>query len=259
MQFLARGYAYKEIAGELHISARTVESHASAVLRKLQLSSGHELTHWAARHRIVCTTPTRPRVERPRQRYRRGVLDPYPQDGHIGEIYLTEAEIQTRVRELGEQIAGDLAGEVPLLITILKGSVLFAADLMRAIPGAVEIDFMAVSSYGDETKSSGIVKIVKDLDESIAGRHVILIEDIVDSGLTMTYLLNLLGSREPASIRACSLLVREGQQAAGVTVDYIGFEIPQAFVVGYGLDYAQQFRNLPYIGVYTGPGSGAEH
>ncbi len=187
------------------------------------------------------------------------MLDSYPQEGHIGEIYLTEVEIQSRVKEIGQQIAADMAGEVPLLVTILKGSVLFAADLMRAIPGAVEIDFMAVSSYGDETKSSGIVKIVKDLDESIAGRHVILIEDIVDSGLTMTYLLNHLGGREPASIRACSLLVREGQQAAGVKVDYVGFEIPPAFVVGYGLDYAQQFRNLPYIGVYTGPGSGAEH
>lgn len=183
--------------------------------------------------------------------------DQYPEDGLIGEIYLSEDQIKTRVKELGEEIAADLAGEVPLLITILKGSVLFAADLMRAIPGDVEIDFMAVSSYGDETKSSGIVKIVKDLDDSIAGRHVILIEDIVDSGLTMTYLLNLLGSREPASIRACSLLVREGQQAAGVKVDYIGFEIPPAFVVGYGLDYAQRYRNLPYIGVYTGPGSGA--
>ncbi len=183
--------------------------------------------------------------------------EPYPPKDHIGEIYLSEAEIQERVTELGRQIAADMEGEVPLLVTILKGSVLFAADLMRAIPGAVEIDFMAVSSYGDETKSSGIVKIVKDLDVSIAGRHVILIEDIVDSGLTMTYLLNHLKGREPASLRACSLLVREGQQAEGVTVDYIGFEIPPAFVVGYGLDYAQQYRNLPYIGVYTGPGSGA--
>ncbi len=192
-------------------------------------------------------------------RYGRGVPDPYPPADHIGDIYLSEEQIRTRVTELGAEIAADLAGEVPLLVTILKGSVLFAADLMRAIPGAVEIDFMAVSSYGDETKSSGIVKIVKDLDESIAGRHVILIEDIVDSGLTMTYLLNHLSAREPASIRACSLLVREGQQAEGVKVDYIGFEIPPAFVVGYGLDYAQQYRNLPYIGVYTGPGSGVAH
>lgn len=183
------------------------------------------------------------------------VSDPYPPAAYIGEIYLSEAQIQQRVRELGAAIADDLQGEVPLLVTILKGSVLFAADLMRAIPGAVEIDFMAVSSYGDETKSSGIVRIVKDLDESIAGRHVVLIEDIVDSGLTMAYLLNLLGSREPASLRACSLLVRDGQQADGVALDYIGFEIPPAFVVGYGLDYAQQYRNLPYIAVYTGPGS----
>ncbi len=128
------------------------------------------------------------------RRYGRRVRDPYPPAGYLGDIYLTEEQIQTRVAELGAEIADDLAGEVPLLVTILKGSVLFAADLMRAIPGAVEIDFMAVSSYGDDTKSSGIVKIVKDLDESIAGRQVILIEDIVDSGLTMTYLLNHLSS-----------------------------------------------------------------
>lgn len=180
---------------------------------------------------------------------------PYPPPDHVGEIFISEEQIRTRVRELGAQIAADLAGEVPLLVTVLKGSMLFAADLMRAIPGAVEIDFMAVSSYGDEAKSSGVVRILKDLDESIAGRHVILIEDIVDSGLTLNYLRRHLESREPASLSACSLLVRDGQQAEGVVVEYIGFAIPPAFVVGYGLDFAQRYRNLPYIGVYTGPGS----
>lgn len=173
----------------------------------------------------------------------------------IGEVLFTEQQIRQRVIELGQEIAADMAGEVPLLVTVLRGSVLFAADLMRAIPGAVEIDFMAVSSYGDDTKSSGVVRILKDLDESIAGRQVILIEDIVDSGLTLAYLLNHLSSREPAGLRACSLLLRENQQVEGVDVDYVGFTLPPAFVVGYGLDYAQQYRNLPYIAKYTGPGS----
>ncbi len=181
------------------------------------------------------------------------MLDPYPAPGHTAEILLTEAQIAQRVSELGEQIAIDYAGKNPLLVAIMKGSTLFAADLLRAIKAPVEYDVMCVSSYGDDTKSSGVVKIVKDLDVAAAGRHVILVEDIIDSGLTMAFLLDHLESQQPASVAACSLLAREGQQAPGVRVDYLGFEIPPSFVVGYGLDARQQYRNLPYVAVYTGP------
>ena len=176
----------------------------------------------------------------------------YPRPGDVGEILVSEEEIRSRVAELGAQIAADCVDSVPLLVGILKGSVLFTADLMRAISGPVEVDFMAVSSYGDATETSGVVRIVKDLDAPVAGRDVILVEDIIDSGLTMTYLLDHLSSQGPASIRTCSLLVREGQQAPEVQLDYVGFEIPPAFVIGYGLDVAQRYRNLPYIAVFTG-------
>lgn len=179
-------------------------------------------------------------------------MAPYPPPDEVGEILITAAEIEQRVAELGREIAEDCADQVPLLVGILKGSVLFAADLMRAIGGPVEIDFMAVSSYGDATESSGVVRIVKDLDEPVAGRHVILVEDIIDSGLTMAYLLEHINAQGPASVRTCSLLAREGQQSPDVQLDYLGFEIPPAFVIGYGLDVAQRYRNLPFIAVYTG-------
>ncbi len=177
----------------------------------------------------------------------------FPPEGDLGEILIDAASLQTRVAELGAEITRDLAGEVPLLIAILKGSVIFVADLMRTIEGPVEVDFMAVSSYGNQMTSSGIVKIVKDLDESVFGRHVILVEDIIDSGLTMKFLLDHISAQGPATVRTCSLLVRDGRQADGVQVDYTGFSVPgEAFVIGYGLDVAQRYRNLPYIGVYTG-------
>lgn len=181
------------------------------------------------------------------------MLEPFPPPGHTSEILLTASQIANRVAELGRQIAHDYAGKNPLLVAIMKGSTLFAADLLRAIEGPVEYDLMCVSSYGDGTKSSGVVKIVKDLDVPAANRDVILVEDIIDSGLTMRFLLEHLEAQKPASLAACSLLAREGQQAPGVKVDYVGFEIPSGFVVGYGLDAAQQYRNLPYIAVYTGP------
>ena len=168
----------------------------------------------------------------------------------VGDTLVSAEQIQERVAELGRQITADLDGRTPLLVGVLKGSVVFVADLMRAIEGPVEIDFMAVSSYGDATESSGVVRIIKDLDGSIAGRDVVLVEDIIDSGLTMTYLVDYLSGQNPASLRTCSLLVREGRTAPGVTVDYVGFELPPDFVVGYGLDAGQQFRNLPYIASY---------
>jgi len=173
----------------------------------------------------------------------------YP-PSEVGEILVTAEQLEQRVAELGQQITADLQGRAPLLIGVLKGSVIFIADLMRAIAGPVEIDFMAVSSYGDSTESSGVVKIVKDLDGAVAGRDVILVEDIIDSGLTMAYLVDYHSGKGPASLRTCSLLVREGRTAPGVSVDYVGFELPPAFVVGYGLDVSQRYRNLPYIAVY---------
>ncbi len=177
---------------------------------------------------------------------------PYPLEGDLGEILVTAEQIKTRVDELGAQIADDMAGKTPLLVGVLKGSVIFVSDLMRSIHGPVDIDFMAVSSYGNSTESSGVVKIIKDLDASIEGRDVILCEDIIDSGLTMQYLYEHLSNQSPASLRTCSLLVREGRTDPAVSVDYVGFELPPAFVIGYGLDAKHKYRNLPYIGTYTG-------
>lgn len=176
-------------------------------------------------------------------------------DPHIGEVLFSQAQIAARVAELGRRITADYAGRTPLLVSVLKGSLVFMADLMRAIDGPAEIDVLAVSSYGAATKSSGVVRIIKDLDHDVAGRDVILVEDIVDSGLTMRYLQERLGSQGPASVRTCALLVREpahgGQPDGAVTVDYEGFRLPaSAFVIGYGLDAGQLYRNLPYVASY---------
>ncbi len=165
---------------------------------------------------------------------------------------ITESEIQERVRQLGQQITNDMAGEIPVLVGILKGSVVFVADLMREIAGPVDLDFLAVSSYGQETKSTGVVKILKDLDNEVSGRHVIIVEDIVDSGLTLRYLNDYMAGRQPASVRTCTLLRRQGTQTADLEIDYVGFDIPPAFVIGYGLDARQRYRNLRYIAEYTG-------
>lgn len=177
-------------------------------------------------------------------------VDPYPPPEDLGEIIFTSEQIQDRVADLGRQISEDFAGETPLLIGVLKGSVIFVADLMRAVPGPVELDFLAVSSYGEATKSSGVVKILKDLDQDISGRPVILVEDIIDSGLTMRFLVEHLNAQQPSVLRTCSLLVRDSAQVDGLTLDYVGFQIPPSFVIGYGLDVAQRYRNLPYIATY---------
>jgi hypoxanthine phosphoribosyltransferase len=176
----------------------------------------------------------------------------FPPPDEVGEILVSEAEITSRVAELGRRIAGDYSGEVPLLVGVLKGSLVFVADLMRAIPGPVEIDFLAVSSYGAATESSGVVRILKDLDHDITDRHVIVVEDIVDSGLTLSFLRDHLAAQRPASVRVCSLLVRETAEATAAEVDYVGFHLPPAFVIGYGLDVDQRYRNLPYIATYAG-------
>ena len=163
-------------------------------------------------------------------------------------VHITEEEIEARVRELGAEISKDFNGEPVCLICILKGSVFFTCELAKRITNPVEMEFMSVSSYGSGTESSGIVKIVQDLSTSIEGKNVIVVEDIIDTGRTLSYLLENLKTRSPKSVRLCTLLDKPERRVVDVKVDYVGFEIPDEFVVGYGLDYDQQYRNLPYIG-----------
>ena len=167
---------------------------------------------------------------------------------HI-KVLLTEEELSVMIQTIGEQISRDYAGKEVHLICVLKGGVFFMCELAKRITVPVSLDFMAVSSYGSGTKSGGVVKIVKDLDEPIKGKHVIVVEDIVDSGRTLSYLLEMLWARNPESMRLCTLLDKPDRRVVDVKVDYTGFEIPDEFVVGYGLDYGQKYRNLPYIGV----------
>ena len=167
----------------------------------------------------------------------------------IEKILYTEEELARRVKELGAQIAADYAGRQPMLISVLRGSYIFMADLTRAIGLDVTVDFMAVSSYGAGTVSSGQVEIKKDLSDSIEGRDLIIVEDILDSGNTLYYLMDVLRARRPASIRVCALMDKPERRTKPITADYAGFTIPDAFIVGYGLDYAERYRNLPYVGV----------
>ena len=167
----------------------------------------------------------------------------------VGEILIDAERLQARIHELGEEITADYAGRELLLVGVLKGAVFFMADLMRSIDVPCEIDFMAISSYGASTDSSGVVRILKDLDINIEGRHVLVIEDIIDSGLTLSYLIRNLESREPASLAVCALLTKPDRREIEVDVRYTGFEIPNRFVIGYGLDFAERYRNLPCIGV----------
>ena len=165
------------------------------------------------------------------------------------EVLLSEEEVDRRIREIGEQISRDYAGKKVHLVCVLKGASFFMCELAKRITVPVSLDFMSVSSYGGDTKSSGVVKIVKDLDEPLTDRHVIVVEDIVDSGRTLSYLLEMLKSRGAADVKLCTLLDKPDRRVVDVRVDYTGFQIPDAFVVGYGLDYDQKYRNLPYIGV----------
>ena len=168
---------------------------------------------------------------------------------HHVENFLTEEEVDKRISEIGEQITKDYAGKDVHLICVLKGGSFFMCELAKRIDLEVSIDFMSVSSYGSDTKSSGVVKIIKDLDESIKDKNVIVVEDIVDSGRTLSYLLQNLNERGPKSLSLCTLLDKPDRRVVPVNVDYTGFEIPDEFVVGYGLDYAQKYRTLPYIGI----------
>ena len=168
-------------------------------------------------------------------------------DGAIGEILVEAEDLSTRVRELAAEVSHDYAGKDLLLIGVLKGAVFFLSDLMRHLEIPVEVDFMAVASYGSATKSSGVVRILKDLDAAIEGRDVLIVEDIVDSGLTLQYLLRNLAGRNPASLEVCALLVKPERQKVDLETRYVGFEIPDRFAIGYGLDHAERYRNLPYV------------
>ena len=167
----------------------------------------------------------------------------------VEEVLIEDDELQRRIAELGEEISADYGGRDLLLVGVLKGAVFFMADLMRRITVPCEIDFMAISSYGASTDSSGVVRILKDLDINIEGRHVLIVEDIIDSGLTLSYLVRTLEAREPASLEVCALLTKPERRQIDVAVRYVGFEIPNKFVIGYGLDFAERYRNLSYVGV----------
>ena len=167
----------------------------------------------------------------------------------VSEILIDEETLHARISELGAQVSDDYRGEDLLLIGVLKGAIFFMADLMRSIDIPCEVDFMAISSYGAGIDSSGVVRILKDLDVSIEGRNVLVVEDIIDSGLTLSYLLRNLEAREPASLEVCALLTKPERRENDVACRYVGFEIPNRFVIGYGLDFAERYRNLPFVGV----------
>ncbi|WP_411277908.1 hypoxanthine phosphoribosyltransferase [Gaiella sp.] len=167
----------------------------------------------------------------------------------VGEVLIDEPTLQARIAELGAEISADYGGRDLLMVGVLKGAVFFMADLMRELTVTCEIDFMAISSYGAATDSSGVVRILKDLDINIAGRDVLVVEDIIDSGLTLSYLMRNLRARRPGSLEICALLTKPDRRRVDVPVKYVGFEIPNKFVIGYGLDFGERFRNLPFVAV----------
>jgi hypoxanthine phosphoribosyltransferase len=182
-----------------------------------------------------------------------GVAERWQNDPDLGHVVVAEDVLLERVAELGREITADYHDRPPLLVGVLKGAFVFMSDIARAIHLPVEIDVMAVASYGSATTTSGVVRIVKDLDSDLTDRHVLVVEDIVDSGLTLSYIRRNLLARQPASLEICALLVKEGRQRASIDLRYVGFRIPPDFVVGYGLDVAERYRNVPDIRVYQGP------
>lgn len=167
----------------------------------------------------------------------------------IKDVLIDEMTLKARVKDIGKELSEEYKDKNPLVICVLKGAVLFMADLIQNMDIPLEIDFMAVSSYGSSTRTTGEVRIIKDLDKSVEGRHLIIVEDIVDSGLTLSYLVKMFKERNTKSVKVCSLLDKPERRTSGVTIHYVGFVVPDEFVVGYGLDYAEKYRNLPYIGV----------
>ncbi|MFL5826502.1 MAG: hypoxanthine phosphoribosyltransferase [Thermoleophilaceae bacterium] len=175
-------------------------------------------------------------------------------DSSIGDTLVPEDDLRRRITELGEQITRDYQGRDLVLVCVLKGAVFFLSDLMREIDLPCEVDFMAVASYGSSTDSSGVVRILKDLDTPLDGRDVLIVEDIVDSGLTLSYLLRMLNARKPASLEVCALLTKPDRREVDTPIRYVGFEIPNKFAIGYGLDHAERYRNLPYVASLSDPG-----
>ena len=173
------------------------------------------------------------------------------QDPRIGEILISEEALRVRIGQLADEISADYAGKEVLVVGVLKGALVFIADLVRRLTVPCTMDFMAVASYGASTHSSGVVRILKDLDATIAGKHVLVVEDVVDSGLTLSYLMKNLRSREPASLELCTLMVKPAGRRVPVEMRYVGFEMPDTFVVGYGLDFDERFRQLPYIAAFV--------
>jgi hypoxanthine phosphoribosyltransferase len=176
-------------------------------------------------------------------------------DPHVGAVVVSADEIQERIAALGKEITADYADRPPLLVGVLKGAFMFMSDLSRAVDLPVEFDFMAVSSYGSATRTSGVVRIIKDLDLDLTDRHVLIVEDIVDSGLTLAYLRKNLQARHPASLEVCALVLKEGLQRTDPDLRYVGFRLPPTFLVGYGLDVDERYRNLPYLAEYLDPGA----
>ncbi|MFM8304418.1 MAG: hypoxanthine phosphoribosyltransferase [Actinomycetota bacterium] len=177
-------------------------------------------------------------------------------DQHVGPVVVSESDLRARIAELGARITADYADRPPIFVGVLKGAFLFMADLARAVALPVEFDFMAVSSYGSATSTSGVVRILKDLEIDLSDRDVLIVEDIVDSGLTLAYLQRTLAARSPRSVETCALLVKDGLQRTELALKYVGFTIPPAFVIGYGLDVDERYRNLPGIHEYLGPARG---
>lgn len=175
--------------------------------------------------------------------------DLVPSEADVQEVLISAEKMNARVRELGAQISHDYEGKDLVLVSVLVGACVFTADLLRCITTPCFLDFVAISSYGKESRSSGVVRILKDLDESVESRHVLIIEDIVDTGLTLNYLVDAMRHRNVASVRTCSMLDKPSRRLTKIEVDYVGFEVPDEFVVGYGLDFAQRYRNLPYVGI----------
>ncbi|MGD9571195.1 MAG: hypoxanthine phosphoribosyltransferase [Thermoleophilia bacterium] len=171
--------------------------------------------------------------------------------GTIGRVLVSEEDLQERISSIARQVSEDYDGRDLLVVGVLKGAIFFIADLVRRLTVPVELDFMAVSSYGSSTHSSGVVRILKDLDIPIAGRHVLVVEDIIDSGLTLSYLMKNLASRKPATLEICSLLTKPGHRRLGMPTRYVGFDLPDVFVIGYGLDHAERYRELPYIAEFV--------
>ncbi len=218
-----------------------------------ELSGGRQVRRTKGRLRVVPSTsgnltPVTPVTD---EAGGRGEVPPWAEPD-VGPLLVDEEELATRVAELGAQITADYADEPPLLVAVLKGAMLFLSDLCRAIELPVDVDFMAVSSYGSATKTSGVVRIVKDLDSELEGRRVLVVEDIIDSGLTLNYLRRYLNARQPKSLDICALLVKEGEQRVEIPLRYVGFHIPPDFVVGYGLDVAERYRNLRGVHRYKG-------